>query len=340
MKKKIKTLLRSKYDALKILLFGGWNFHLGTQKKLLKVLIKAHYQAPSSLNNVSRVVVYMCNGWAYAGGMADRFKGIISMYDYCKKTNQQFKINYTDPFPLTDYLTPNNYNWFIADNDISYSLNDTSPLCFIMEPKPFRSSKMQRKLPILKELWFRENIVLNNKQIHIYTNTFVRTDSFGEMFHQLFKPSSRLQQSLDSLKGTIGESYIAIVFRFQQLLGDFQEGCYPILDESKRKELIEKCKSKMLEIGRDKKVLVTSDSRSFLDEVSKDDNIFVIPGKVVHIDYTKDASYEVYEKSFLDFFMIAGANHVYQLRTGQMYRSGFPEVAAMINNKPYDLIEF
>mgnify|MGYP003315432736 CR=1 FL=1 len=39
-------------------------------------------------------------------------------------------------------------------------------------------------------------------------------------------------------------------------------------------------------------------------------------------------------------FKIANAKHVYLLRTGLMFESGFPYAASLIYNKPFTLIEF
>lgn len=50
--------------------------------------------------------IAMVDGEAYHGGMCDRFKGIITLYAYCKYQNLPFRIRYTYPFRLEDYLSP------------------------------------------------------------------------------------------------------------------------------------------------------------------------------------------------------------------------------------------
>ena len=47
-----------------------------------------------------------------------------------------------------------------------------------------------------------------------------------------------------------------------------------------------------------------------------------------------------YEKTFLDFFMIAGASHAYLLRGPHMMGSGFPYAAARIGGKECKTITF
>lgn len=50
--------------------------------------------------------IAMVDGEAYHGGLCDRFKGIISLYAYCKCSGLPFRIRYTYPFRLEDYLAP------------------------------------------------------------------------------------------------------------------------------------------------------------------------------------------------------------------------------------------
>ena len=98
-----------------------------------------------------------------------------------------------------------------------------------------------------------------------------------------------------------------MVFRFQQLLGDFKEDGYQIL--SVQKELIEKCINKVEELyvlyHSGQKILVTSDSITFLKTIRKQKNyVSIIPGKVVHMNYTSEAEYKVYMESFIDLLML------------------------------------
>ncbi len=53
----------------------------------------------------------------FHGGMCDRFKGIISLYAYCKYLGKPFRIKYTYPFRLEDYLLPASYDWTLKDNE-------------------------------------------------------------------------------------------------------------------------------------------------------------------------------------------------------------------------------
>ena len=74
---------------------------------------------------------------------------------------------------------------------------------------------------------------------------------------------------------------------------------------------------------------MASDSRKFLDMASQmDPRIYVTPGEVKHIDFSRGAYDEAWMKTFVDQMLIMGAETVVRLRTGGMYPSGFPRFAA------------
>lgn len=136
-----------------------------------------------------------------------------------------------------------------------------------------------------------------------------------------------------------------MVFRFQQLLGDFKETGYKTLPEKEQNLLIQHCINKVNELRNnrhcDKLVLVTSDSSTFLQTIcQKLDFVRIIPGKVVHMDHTSDASNEVYMKSFVDLFVLSKAEKIYLLQTGNMYHSGFAKYASMVEETSYEEIIF
>jgi len=62
---------------------------------------------------------------------------------------------------------------------------------------------------------------------------------------------------------------------------------------------------------------------------------------MVHFDVgDTDHSYELYEKTFVDFFLIANASHIYRLETRWVRNSGFPYAAAKIYDHPFHSIRF
>lgn len=144
---------------------------------------------------------------------------------------------------------------------------------------------------------------------------------------------------MEKHKKAIGGKYVSITFRFQQLLGDFKEKDFPTLaSEEEQKHVIIRCQNIVESIIKfyNCPVLITSDSNVFLETAQKIKGVYVIPGQVVHVDFCgENRSHNVHLKSFIDLFMLANADRVYLGYFDPLYRSGFPETAACIGNKPY-----
>ena len=294
--------------------------------------LKEKYYHDGISNQTKRCVIFQIDGREIHGGLADRLKGIISIYSFCKECNIPYYINFKYPFNLIDYLCPNKVNWSIAPDEIIYSLNDSAPVII-------NDFQIPRKL---HKLYFRIRL-LRYKQLHVYSNSPYAIKHFPKLFKDLFKPSFRLQKDIDDNLQKIGARYISATFRFQQLLGDFKERDFPILSDIEQQELVAKCHEQLnkLHINNPNSViLVTADSGKFLESIKDLSYIYVIPGKVVHMDYTENMQFEVYEKSFLDFFLIAKAEKIYLIYNSQMYRSGFPSLAARVYEKPYIELKF
>ena len=54
--------------------------------------------------------------------------------------------------------------------------------------------------------------------------------------------------------------------------------------------------------------------------------------------FTFDANQDTYMKSFVDYFMLSNAKKVFQMTDKLLFRSGFPQRAAMLNDVPYEEI--
>ena len=64
-------------------------------------------------SKVSPGIVICFDGHIQHGGLADRLRGIVSVYSYCREHNIPFYINYTSPLELTNWLVPNEYDWVL-----------------------------------------------------------------------------------------------------------------------------------------------------------------------------------------------------------------------------------
>lgn len=296
-------------------------------------LQRKHYCA-APIGREGTEVVVMVDGRFTHGGLSDRLRGIASVYGYCRDHGIDFKIHYTYPFSLTQYLLPNQCDWEIPDADISYSPAEAAPIVLTLDLLPSKLHKLYlaRCLQQHKE-----------KQLHVYTNTLFDDREYSRNFHELFRPTPKLQADIDSHLSAIGGKFIGIVFRFQQLLGDFKEDGYDILSYAEAARLVENCLQRIGSIRQSwpsHKVLITSDSITFLRKAQERyPYVCAVAKRVVHMDYTAAAGYEAYEKSFIDMFMLSRAEKVFMYHTGKMYRSGFAQRAAKINSVPYEEVK-
>lgn len=294
---------------------------------------------PINFNNKTRVVC-IYDGMRKSGGFADRLRGIISIYELCKELELEFKLIFNHPFEITKFLEPNIIDWRILKEELNYNTSVTDICCI----ETIIGSKDEAKR---QKMWFRKEFKKKYNEFHVRTNAKFSYDSdFSTLFHELFKVSSKMQASIDKQKEILCDSYISTSFRFMDLLHDFGETCpcNQNLTLSEQEELISKNIEQIKKLHKqypNKKILVNSDSTTFLRRATILNYVYIIPGNITHIDGENVSNeYQIYEKTFLDFFMIANAEKIYLLRTGSMYDSGYPYAASKIYNKPFEKIEF
>lgn len=286
-----------------------------------------------------KCVCCIYEGVVFQGGLADRLRGILSTYMVCKEYNIQFKLYFKHPFDLEMFFLPNQYDWHIEQNQITHDLSKVSFVIIDTTENSIYQSNRQMKTMRTLLHGFR-------LQTHVYTNAnFCYQCDYSSLFHELFKLSPRLENKLHELKQHAGDHYLSISCRFLDLLGDFNEsfGYGKPLSNEEKKELIAANINQIQllhESHPNKKILVNSDSVTFLAAVQQLNYVFVNPGEVTHVDNTNSASYETFEKTFIDFLMIANAEHIYLQRTGRMMNSGYPYAASLIYNKPFTTINF
>lgn len=266
-------------------------------------------------------------------GLTDRFKGILTVYALSKALNVPFRCIFTYPFHLTDYLLPNEYDWLPKANELSDSIHDVRYVILRKQPT---LKRLMRLLPPQKQL----RIYANYDYLKEINRTFNTHFRWGELFHELFRPTEELRQQIANYLNIIPDEFIACTFRFQSKLGDFKEINSHRLPEGKQQVLIQKNKEALIRISVSSgmPVLVTSDSMKFIDSLKDVRNIYCFPGKVVHIDCTYGEQKEAYMKSFIDFFMLSTARKIYSVGTAQMYRSNFPAYAAKLRDIPFERI--
>ena len=276
-------------------------------------------------------LVLRIDGRVNHGGLCDRLKSAVIVYAICKANQIPFKLYFSHPFNLNDIIAPNKYDWRITENELTKSLIQTKIYTsYIGKIKPRFNKK---------------------KQIHVYNfgggyiddvNSKYNTSySFAELYEELFIPGKLLKEQIKVNKKKIGQPYISITFRFQSLLGDFYEGKHfqkaalGFNKESKSK-LIKVALNAISNLSKEHSgtpILVTSDSSIFLQEANKLKNVFTIPGKTVHMDFTFDENIISYMKAFIDLYMLSYAEKIYRVSGQGLYKTGFPKVAAFMENK-------
>ncbi len=319
-------------------IIGDWYYFLYDESKHEKTVINQYYKQSSELHITSKTVIYMANGFCNHAGLCDRLKGITTLYGWCKENGLDFRAFHIHPFKLSDYLIPNLYDWRIDEKEICYDKRYTS-VNHLMLNHLVRKQIESGEISGLEKTWFRNRIKTKKKQMHFYTNMQPEDNlHFGTYFKELFKPTPRLALVLNHHMQTIGNCYISISFRFVQLLGDFKDCDGETLSDIEQADLITKSIKAVKNIKEQnkiiQKVLVTADSTKFLDQVKALPYVYVVEGKVGHINF--ESSDEVNTKTFLDFLMIANAKKVYLAKAEKMYKSDFARYASMIYNRPFE----
>ena len=301
-----------------------------------KILKKYKKEYPVTGN---KTAIVMCDDTPIAkGGLCDRLRGIVSIYQSCKKENIDFRLNFVSPFDLSQFMCPNTYDWSINSSEILYK--KTSLPVFLFSKMGNESEAKDQELQVLNEL------KKEYTQFHFWTNAHysLNSESFGKDFNELFRPSDELQCEINKYLVQINSDYISVSFRFIQLLNDFNEhyNVYPVLSVIERKQLIEKCLCLLNEIYKKegKKIFVATDSITFLNAAKELPFVFTIPGDIAHVDATNDNSFEKNKKTFIDFYMISNASKVFLAHSGKMFYSGFPRTAALAGSKEFEIIEF
>ena len=291
------------------------------------------FRAKNRIFPQEQTLIFFTEEGKWHGGFCDRMKGIVSLFHFCLCKNIKFKINYEFPFCLSGFLQPNEYDWIINRNEISFHRQEAKYMNLIGD----QSLKRLKNLKSQKQIH-----ALANRDVVSLLNSEYATDyTWGELFKKLFKPIEKLQNAIDEHIKIINGNYICAVFRFQNLLDDFQEYKYQPLKEIEQTGLIEKCKKAVLTLRNKetiKKILVTSDSTKFLNAVLDLENVFAFPSKVVHIDCVENEDNNVYMKSFLDFYLLLESEKIFSIGADKMYDSDFPRYAAKVNNIPFERI--
>ncbi|MCF0215413.1 MAG: hypothetical protein HUK21_02945 [Fibrobacteraceae bacterium] len=287
-------------------------------------------KAPKTLQEETKsTLIFMVDGKCLHGGIADRFKGMLSAYAFAKKHNLEFRIHHIFPFPLEQIFLSSQYQWQIAADKISYNSDEAKPILLYREDYDTEEAL----------LW---QIKSRHKQYHLYSCAACMDTDYNQAFHELFEFQPFFQNILDQYKAKLGGAYTAVSFRFQNLFGDFPEWKFqPLTSDLAKKDLLERALEALQQIQKNNhgnKILVTADSTFFLKHVARIEKVVTVQGESVHIDFPqKETSVDPFLKSLVEFFLISKAQQstLYRDLKYNTYPSGFPEYAAKLGNIPF-----
>ena len=331
----------------------NWYIHRKrSDKKTYENIIK-NYNKTGNLGGNGWYKPYVINvidGTILHGGLTDRLRGAISTYAICKEKILPYRLYFTYPFNLEDFLIPNQYEWRISNVDVCGNIRDCNPV--ILFPMGNNASTEVSAFQFHKQKnYLRRHINRSDKQTIVFTNAaFAYNLDYSNLFNELFKPSIKLQTSINRQIEILGPDYISVHARFLDLLGDFKE---PIkikkrqLPEIEAQKLIQTSVEQIMLIHDrypDKKILINSDSTRFIRACSELEYTYSIPGNITHIDMKQSdeyyGNYERYEKTFLDFMVMANSEKIFLLKGNNMRKSGYSFAASKIYNREFTIIKY
>lgn len=296
----------------------------------------AQYYFPFCFGHKSEIMVFKADGRFPHGGMFDRLKGAISVYAASQCIGRKFRISFTHPFDLRDYLEPNEYDWTIDEVDLAKGWPAAKPV--------FMYGEFVNPVRLVKRRSCESHFYYGYNSLDWLNKRYNKNFEFGTLYKQLFKPTARLQKYIDMYKAEIGCKYIVAHFRFMNLIGDSTEfkEINPTLPEVEQQELIEKSLEQLRCLRSEWKqyrIMLCTDSAHFVSIVTEQmPEVYVVPGEIKHIGTAEDNNDVSTIKMFLDYYLIAEADRVYNFVSNGMWKSAFPEYAAKIGQKPFERI--
>lgn len=294
-------------------------------------------EAPRAYN-ATPMVVFMADGFRRSSGLADRLRGIVSLFGYCVEHGLDFRIYFSHPFPLSRYMLPGDYDWRITADQLCWNSMDARAFHLVTVNNDNRSREISYQRRRLSKCLSGKNL----RQAHVYTAFDCEDERFDILFKRLFRPSPQVRDVVDEVQRRLGDGYISVSARFMELLGDFVEPkqARVPLDATEQERLMAACVDAILRLRRShRRVLLTSDSLRFLHYASERlDFVEYIDGDICHISVDNPRRDAADLKTFADFFAIAGAVESYLLLGPGMYPSNFSKRAAQADGHMFRII--
>jgi hypothetical protein len=283
-------------------------------------------------------IVFCCNGKAPHGGLIDRLKGIVSMYEVALRIDADFYIQFTDPFDLSTYLAPNKIKW--EHQRIRFNpITDRILYKVTSKTKPNNN-------PIS---WFN---LLKPRTYFVYCNTDYLPALYPELtsaeikivwrdrYMGLFQNAPALNNGLSCLPT---EKRFACHIRFAGILGDFHDVFSKRLSVSETLALFALLDDRLRKLAQQHSewpLYVLSDSPIFLEHIKTQGLYGTLPGTPKHIDVNNETTgVEDHLKTFTDLLFMANSELIYAFVMPPLYYSNFGLFASIIGNKMYRVVK-
>jgi len=267
--------------------------------------------------------VYIADSIVYPGGLVDRLKGIISLYDYVKENNIPFYVHLSEKYNFIPFLKFNNIDIYL--NELDRDIN-TSKIFYFMDNVSIQNYN---------------GYFSYNKINHVYTNIDLLKYKYANdsvrkwrlLFNELFIPTQYIQDKVDDIIKS--RKFIVFSFRFRSRMGDFVDDDLPWDEETKLNEinLLNRAIVKFTLDYKDFNIYVATDSSTFLQQL-----IASNPGQYLH-NPNINADMNNYELSIIEFLVISKAQKVFQFKRPTMYSGAFSRYASYVGNIKYELVE-
>lgn len=290
----------------------------------------------SQVTITTNTVIAVNDSKSQNGGLCDMLHGIISSYYVAKLLGNDFRILFSDPFLLTDYLIPNQVDWTVDKASLDY--HSSRVRCVPMMLGRFHSTWAEERAFHLR--YMLQQAKYSGVKI-FYTNAHLLGEGeFSQLFKELFQPTQALQRQIDQHMSCLGREYVGASFRFRNFLGDFDDGDSVPGMPDEQARLIKKCIDQIEQLHSEnptRKIFVTSDSVKFCSALQTLSYVYTIQEQRVHIATHGAASAM---STFVDLMLLSKSlgNRLYI--TQGMYRSSFSQTASFIGNIPYREISF
>lgn len=280
-----------------------------------------------------KTLIYYSGSDVYCGGVADRIRGVLSLYKVSIILGCEFKIVSKDGLDFSEYFDLAKNDW---NNPVDYSLSS------VWDSYYSGSTSASNQ--------FNDIIFFIKKHFVFFDNIFYTTNAnicegeeYGRYFNSLFSFKKDIENEAISYQKKLGNKYSAIVLRFQNLLADFDEPGYYPLEENEANILKAKSSqmvNKIINNTPDINFYVASDSIKFLRSIKIMEKIIVVDQEMHHPESVQADSSHIYRKSFIDLYLLMGAKNITNLVGPKMYESGFPKISALIAGCKIDVIYF